>query len=67
MIFRDREIENILWALNDRVWELTSEVQSLRRSLQEDENKARLLERSERDSKHNNAKRDTEKKSTIWT
>ena len=65
MIFRDKEIENILWAINDRVWELTSEVQNLRRSLYE--NKGRLLERSEGNSEHNDAKRDTEKESIIWS
>lgn len=66
MIFRDKEIENILWQMNDRVWELTSEVQNLRRSLS-DENKGRVLGRSEGNSEHNEFKRDAEKKSIIWS
>lgn len=62
---RLKNIEDLLWQLSDRLWEIESDIDKIKRSLP-DENKGRVLERSERDRKYNEPKRNTKKEFTIW-
>lgn len=66
MLFnRLKNIEDLLWQLSDRLWEIESDIDKIKRSLP-DENKGRVLERSEGDSKHDEFKRNAEKEFTVW-
>lgn len=67
MIFnRIKDIENLIWQLTDELWEIQTEIIKIRRIL-ENEDKRRVLERSEGDRKHNKSERNAEEEFTVWT